>query len=456
MEPSAAKQLVHVKKEPVPIEPKGTPPADRLRKAAEKKRKSRPKNFKDLTPEEKLLEIVRHSVQPFSDRLDPFAALPVTLDRFQEHLISFYLLYYPKATYGFSPRLRPHPVASNFSIALTTPACFQVIMARSALYRIGLNKYAGDAEKKSLELAVMRHKGEALKLVRQLSTKSSPKRKDDLLASIISLGTFDRRSGSQETAGLHYQAVRRILKTTGGPLAVNSVLLSRVMCFFECIYGTSPESYIWDESDVKRLVNGLNGFLDKLREFWKRLSDINDLTADDDSTAEDDSTADDESNPKGKEKEVDARPIHSFGLRPGSTILGLVTRQPPPEAELTQPRRLEMIFQLTCLLTLGMITMDFATDFRSLQTYMDGIHKSIEDLQLAGQSCNNAMWQIQVSDHSEGHSRRIWRAASFGWVMKHCSYKVQLSLKEWLLAFFTGKPVEKPYRLDPFHFSYAS
>ncbi|KAJ9615376.1 hypothetical protein H2200_001451 [Cladophialophora chaetospira] len=447
MEASSTKALVHVKKESVkalvPIEPKSIPPADKHQKEAHKQGKSRAKAFKDLTPEEKLLEIVRHSVRPFSDRLDPFAALPVNLDRFQEHLISFYLLYYPKATYGFSPRLRPHPVASNFSIALTTPACFQVIMARSALYRISLNKYATDAEKKSLELAVIRHKGEALKMVRLLSTKASPKRKDDLLASIISIGTFDRRSGSQEAAGMHYQAVRRILKSTGGPLAVNSVLLSRVMCFFECIYGTSPESYIWDESDVKRLVHGLNSFLTTMRTFWQSLATI-------------DAMATASAEGKGKGKEAEARPIHSFGLQPGSTLQELVSRQPPPVAELTQPRRLEMIFQLTCLLTLGMIITDLASDFRALQLYVDGLHKSIERLQLAGQSCNNVMWQIQVSDHSEIHSRRIWKAASFAWVMKHCTYTVQLTLKEWLLAFFTGKPVEVPYRLDPFHFSYAS
>ena len=187
MEPFSTKALIHVKEELVPIEPKSTSPAQRPQTEAKEKDQPRGKAFKHLTPEEKLLEIVRQSVRPFSDRLDPFAALPVNLDRFQEHLISFYLLYYPKATYGFSPRLRPHPVASNFSIALTTPACFQVIMARSALYRISLNKYATDAEKQSLELAIMRHKGEALRMVRALSIKASPKRKDDLLASIISL-----------------------------------------------------------------------------------------------------------------------------------------------------------------------------------------------------------------------------------------------------------------------------
>lgn len=396
------------------------------------------KPFRELSTEQKLLAIVRHSVKPFSDRLDPFAALPVNLDRLQEHLVSFYLLYYPKATYGFSPRLRPHPVASNFSIALTTPACFQVILARSALYRISLNNYASDREKDALEMAVIRHKGEALQMVRALSVRASPNRKDDLLASIISLGTFDRRNGAKDASGVHYSAVRRILKSTGGPLAVDSVLLSRVMCFFECIYGTSPESYIWDESDLKKLISGLNGFLTKLWELWQSLSSIRDLTAQ-------------------SSKDPGSAPIHSLGLQAGSGLLTILERQPSSDAELTQQRRLEMVFQVTCLLTLGMITLDYAHDFRTLQQYMDSIHKQVDDLRLAGQSCNNAMWQIQVNDHSEVHSRRIWRAASFAWVLKHVSYTVQLSLKDWLLTFFKGQAVvEKRFRLDPFHFSYAN
>jgi hypothetical protein len=202
----------------------------------------------------------------------------------------------------------------------------------------------------------------------------------------------------------------------------------------------------------------LNGFLKTLRSFWQSLSSIGAMTTESpgDSSSTIDAMTPEVSKDDGTGKQAEATPTHSFGLQTGSTLLELVGRQPPPVAELNQARRLEMIFQLTCLLTLGMITTDLASDFRTLQLYMDSLHKSIENLQLAGQSCNNVMWQVQVSDHSESHSRRIWRAASFAWVMKHCTYTVQLTLKEWLLAFFTGKPVEKPYRLDPFHFSYAS
>ena len=169
----------HVKKELIPLESKRDL-LSTLRQAGEKQTKEVANvdrsHVQGSNTEQKILDILRRSLQPFSDRLDPFAALPISLDRFQEHLVSFYLLYYPKVTYGFSPRLQPHPVASNFSIALTTPACFQVALARSASYRLSLNKYASEPEKKSLELAVVRHKGEALKIVRALSTKSNPKR----------------------------------------------------------------------------------------------------------------------------------------------------------------------------------------------------------------------------------------------------------------------------------------
>src|SRR5580704_8395176 len=114
---------------------------------------------------------IRQNLLPCSDKFDPFAALPTNLNRFQEHLISFYLFHYPHATYGFSPRLKPHPVASNFKIALTTPACFQTILARAALYRGSLKTYGSDREKKALELAMLRHKVEAIRLVHGTSVQ---------------------------------------------------------------------------------------------------------------------------------------------------------------------------------------------------------------------------------------------------------------------------------------------
>lgn len=321
----------------------------------------------ESTGEQKILQLLRQSLLPFSDRLDPFAALPVSLSRFQEHLVTFYLLYYPKVTYGFSPGLQPHPVATNFSIALSTPACFQVILARSALYRLSLSKYAGESQKHDLELAMMRHKGEALKQIRLLNAKPpSPARKDDLIASIISIGTLDRRTGDSKTSGMHYMAVRRILKATGGPLAVKSLLLSRVMVFFECIYGTSPESYIWDSTDLKGLTYGVNQFLDKTWKLWKAISSSPYLRPKGSASAAPGS-AGPMSGTSSTTSQATARG-QDFYLTAGTPLHTILTRSPiPPDAADQEPnplQRLELITQLTCLLTLAGLFVDHITELR--------------------------------------------------------------------------------------------
>jgi len=124
------------------------------------------------------------------------------LNRFQEHLLSFYLQAYPLLIYGMSPRLKPHPVATNFSIAINNPPNFQAALARSALYRISLKKYSNDTEKQELEIAVMRHKGEAIRLVKHMSIAIERKTQgiDMLIAAIVSLGTLDTRTGAKDTA----------------------------------------------------------------------------------------------------------------------------------------------------------------------------------------------------------------------------------------------------------------
>jgi hypothetical protein len=332
-------------------------------------------------------------------------------------------------------------VATNFSIALTTPACFQVALARSALYRLSLNKYTDDKEKKALELAMMRHKGEALKHIRQLSAKASKSRKDDLIASIISMGTLDRRTRASSTAGMHYRAVRRILKNTGGPLAVSSLLLSRVMVFFECIYGTSPESYIWDESDLKDLIVEFNAFPARLWKCWKSLRSMSSLL---------------------HTKVAGGLRQEYSCLRRSSSLFATISKPVGPTEpfsdQVLPQHRLEVICQITCLITLAGIVLDNIDDLEELQMYIDSLERMVEDLKLAGQSSNNVMWQIQINDHSDRHSKRIWNSASYAWVMKHTSWNVQGQLKKWLFDFLMVEDVEgkSAFKMDAFHFSYAS
>ena len=386
---------------------------------------------------------IRQGLLPCSDRFDPFAALPTNLNRFQEHLISFYLFHYPHATYGFSPRLKPHPVASNFKIALTTPACFQTILSRAALYRGSLKTYGSDKEKKSLELAMLRHKVEAIRLVHGTSVEynksKEPKLKDDLLASIMALGNLDRRSGSASSADMHYTAIRRILKATGGPLAILNPMLNRVSVFFECIYGTSPQSYIWEKVDFARLLDETNDFLRQIRKVSTEPS------------------AGDKGKGSVRDDSPDITSPDAFSLRQESTLYSCLSKEPRDPSNLTRADRLEIIWQLTCLLLLAAIVIDFHDDSQQLEAYMSNLYKAVEDLRLsATETSNNIMWITQVSDLSEAHSKRILRSAESAWICKHLKYEMQVSLKEWLMQFLAGERMEEQFILDLFHFSYAS
>ncbi|ETN37286.1 uncharacterized protein HMPREF1541_08277 [Cyphellophora europaea CBS 101466] len=337
------------------------------------------------TNDQKILDFLRHSILPFSDLLDPFAALPVTLNRFQEHLVTFYLQHYPKVTYGFSPLLRPHPVATNFSIGLSTPACFQVILARSALYRLSLSKYANDVQKKDLELAMMRHKGEALTQIRLLNAKpASSARKDNLVASIISIGTLDRRTGEERSSGMHFRAVRRILRVTGGPLAVKNLYLSRVMVFFECIYGTSPDSYIWDGADLPGLTSEFDKFLGRVWRIWEMVSASQYLRpCRADALATDGPTL---KTGTGEQTSSVTRTGQTFYLEPGTPLHMILTRSPKPpgsaEQEPTAPQRLEQVTQLTCLITLAFLFVEHISklQYASLTMAIHDLNRSVTKL----------------------------------------------------------------------------
>jgi hypothetical protein len=212
-----------------------------------------------------------------SDKLEPFEAMPVPLDRFAEALVSFYLLQYPKATYVFNQNLNPHPVYTNFAIAMNAPACFQVILARSALYKMSAGQYGTMLEKAELETAVVEHKTNAIQRIRLLSA-SKVNDKDELVASIIALGTLDMRMGLTTSADVHYLAVRRLLKGIGGPMFIRDIRLKRVMCFFECIYGTVRNSYIWERADFGEILERFNTYLADIRETWKARSGTPDST----------------------------------------------------------------------------------------------------------------------------------------------------------------------------------
>ncbi|KKY26463.1 putative tachykinin family protein [Phaeomoniella chlamydospora] len=397
-----------------------------------------------------------------SKRLEPFNALPTKLDKPEEALLSFYLFHYPRLQYGFNPALRPHPVHTNFKISLGTPACFHVILARAALTQLNLKTYKSEIEKQSLEEATLRHKVEAIRRVQKLSLEynrsNTLEMKDHLLASIMSLGNLDRRAGAAASADVHYNAIRRILKSGGGPMNITNPPLRRVSLFFECMYGTGPQSYIWDASDFPRLLADLNVFL---KAVW--------------STANRGRLED---SPDGLPEDRDRKP--DLFVEPTSTLYGTLSKLPADIFNLTPHDQLELVWQLTSTLFLASLVVDKIQTISQVRTSMANIHNAVErgpqKLQ-SSEATTNIMWLLfqgigsqfsafhdpewSSADERE-HSQRIVKITGWMFVCKYLSLNMRLKLRIWLLQFLTGsemtpletyKPV--PPQLSLFDFSYA-
>jgi len=144
-------------------------------------------------------------------------------------------------------------------------------------------------------------------------------------------------------------------------------------------------------------------------------------------------------------------------LKPDSTLCTSLSRGPQDETGVSRLARLELIWQLTTLLTLAALVVDLHQTRDVLQSYMSNLYKEVENLQLSAlDASNNIMWVTQIGDHSEEHSKRILRVAGWAWICKHLNFSMQVRLKIWLLQFLNGGKVGDPFRLDTFHFSYAS
>ena len=372
-----------------------------------------------------------------SDRLDPFSSLPEPyLSKGEEFLIKFYLLQYPQVTYGFSQRLHPHPVATNFSIALDYSACFQVILARSALYRMTLRRYGTEKEKKALELGMLAHKQKAIQIIRKLSVSTLPSNRlgnDQLIASIISLGTLDRRSGSDSASETHFAEVRKLMKAAGGPGAIRDVSLGRVVLFFECIYGTPIGSYIWEANDLNRLHTRLNQQLELIASQWALSME----------------------NASASDEEQNTYPCR--WLTTGTKLHQTLSRFGPVTEPTSPSQKAEIIFQLAGLFSLALIVLEYIEDPELLHSHEAHLIERVDRLQLSDRdSCSNVLWLIQINDFADRHKALMWEAAASTWVCKFLSIEVRLNVRQYLLRFLTGEQPVKALQLGTYHFSYAS
>ena len=319
--------------------------------------------------------------------------------------------------------------------------------------QIHLGNYNSEQEKRALEQATLKYKGEAIKTLQELSVQYNrtmdATTKDKLLASIMSLGNLDRRAGAAESAATHYTAIRRIHKTTGGPLAIKDPALRRVSLFFECMYGTNPESYVYDTSDFSDLLKSFNEIL---KSVWTIAAQNPIAHSDSDSKT------------------------HRPYLGPDSRLYAMLSKRPEDPLHIKPPEQLEMVWQLTCTLMLAAIIVDNYDKATRLESYMESIHRTIEEGPLklsAGNATTNVMWLLfqgsaasskspWTSEEENEHSGRMLRVVGWMFVCRYLSFTMRMKVKTWLLEVLTASPggtgeAERPklMQLSLFDFSYA-
>ena len=410
-----------------------------------------------------------------SNKLEPFGSLPLVLDKPRDALLRWYLFHYPRAQYGFNPNLKPHPVHTNFNISLGAPACFKVILARSAMTQASLKLYRSEKEKKFLEQTTLRYKVDAIQAIQRLSVEyhnsDDVTIKDALLASIMSLGNLDRRAGAAESADVHYKAIRQILKSTGGPLAIGNPALRRVSLFFECMYGTSPNSYVWEQSEFPTLLEDLNGFLGAVWDMWSTETSRPFQEEDKSSPSEDHHAAPGQVH------------IPSFYLSDESTLSSTLLKAPLDPFSPKPADHLRLVWQLTSTFMLVAMVVDFRNDLRQLRSRIIKLHRKIEEgppkLSVRDPT-TNIMWILFQGDgigpsgtftaswssaDEKQHSKRIVRVASWMFVCRYLTFNMRMKVKTWLMQFLTGasnvnvldsEHEMRPLKLNLFDFSYAS
>lgn len=392
--------------------------------------------------ESQILAMVRRSIHPHMQGLGALSALPFALDSLEAGLVTTYLSDYPEAAYGFSPTLQPHPMATILASTLQKQACLHFVIARAAGYRLSAHQFASSREQGDLEVAMITHRGEAIQSVRTLSGRSARGTEDLLMASIVGLGFLDSGAGAEDTALMHFKAARRMLKSMGGPLKFRNVLLSRALLHFECTHRPTSQSYLWDPEDFSHLHHEMNGFFGKLQSMWISLTGQNARSP--------------QWSTSGSIVEAGQPLCHDLVLREGSVVRECLSRSPQDRSSPTQQDRQEMIFQLTSLLTICAVLVDKRLDPQAMQDYIDSVLEMIERSQVQGLPSNNIMWLLQINDHSQEHTKRIWAAAGWVWVLKHVNFNVQCMVRDWLMLFLTGKAPVRQLKLDSFAFSYAS
>ena len=388
---------------------------------------------------EDLATYVGSDLRILTSALDPFDTLPTSLDTFTERLVNFWILIVPRTMYAYSPKIKPGPTRKSFSIGLTSPGHFYVNLARAALHRISLNVYSDEKEKRELEVASLRFQGEALKAIRTLSAGERPTSKDDLLAVTHNIALLSCRYSPEATAEVHLGATRRLIRQRGGPLHIENSDLEHIMLTYEAGLMAKRGSTVWSIADFPAKLGQLNEFLEMLHKVWQRLLKPARITS----------------------VLSKFRPLPLPYLQPTSVLYYWLTRDTRSKKAGVYQDIPEYNHQMASILILASIYVDMHQQPIRLFEYKLEVERRIRDAQLdaaEGHGSTNIAYIMQDTEcclRSDDFRKLQWAAVGLLWVTKFLRVEKKVDLKDWLVSFLTGVPVQPVLRYTIFDFSYA-
>lgn len=390
--------------------------------------------------------------------VDPFDTLPIEVDEVTNQLLHFYgQNSYWQTAYALSPKIKPSIKGSWEYQAGACLTHFHILMARSALHQLRMNKYASPATRKHLDYAALKHQSKAVSILRENVALGPNADRKLILTSIISLATFEQRYGQHERAVLHFKAARDIIRQIGFEDGLDDRLREEQALWFEGIYRDPQASFLWGKEDANTRLTWLKSLLRQVDRIWR---DRQFLSLKD----------------KGPFI-VGGTRLHDFLSR--DTGGQHVSVYGDIDEAVAQQRCLLIIISIITGLydqLEGKSHIKALSKARAITGAIQAYTEFIEDMLVEhdlgeNQAVADLLW-IMCQNYRNVKPRNVnaaslqmlqqldlrdchWRACGIANVVKYLPESRQSSLRDTLLAFTDGKPYSGKLNFNEFEFSYA-
>ncbi|KAK5058710.1 hypothetical protein LTR84_010974 [Exophiala bonariae] len=390
--------------------------------------------------------------------IDPFGTLPIEVDDVTNQLLHFYgQQSYWQTAYALSPSVKVSMKGSWEYQAGISTTHFHILMARSALHQLRMNRWAAGTTRRHLQYAAAKHQAEAVTILRTNVARGNEANIKEILTSVISLATFEQRYGSREKALMHFKAARDLFKQLGIGEGVDDRLREEQALWFEGIYADPGASFMWSTEDASERLTWLTTLLDEVDRIWKdqQLLPIN---------------------------------ARSAVVPPETRLREFISRDTAGRIIGAYGDINEAALQMRCLLILVSVITNLHVQFGSkkhapgapkLQVVVaaaQGYASWVEDMLIHNklgedQALADMLWimlqnfrdmkpRIPNGLASQALSKLNmqhchWHACGTANIVKYMPEHRQLVLRDWLLAFVCGRRYTTKIKLNDFIFSYT-